>query len=200
VYEQVEAPEAPSEPRKNPHLVRLEEAMSVLIPPLQEQLAEVNKAIEDKKHEQEEVAARFLIELGELREARRVVTHTLRSINPDLAPPLIVKKNGKVKAKAAKRDRSQSLSNQAGVGQEKLDRLTRFLQDHREEINANGGMSARTLVAAHPELHGLIGHRSSIAKAMKVLHEQGLLVLDRWIQGRARDDGSHFPGKYYKVA
>jgi hypothetical protein len=181
-----------STPTKNPYLFRLEEAMSHLVEPLQEQLAEVNGAIEEKEQERAAALTRFLEELDELRRARRMITHALRGINPDLAPPL-----QKKKAKAKKSSGSVS---QTGVGEEKLEIFTTWLQDHRDEINANGGHSARTLVNAYPELTQHIGHRSSVAKAMSALHERGLLHLDRWVQGRASADGSHRPGKYYKVA
>jgi hypothetical protein len=180
--------------RKNPYLTRLEEAMSNLIGPLQEQLAEVNRAIERKEQERDAAAARFGAELAEIREARRAITNTLRGINPDLAPSLY-KKNGK--KKSAKKE--QGTSRHGALGQEKLDRLRDFLQEHRDELNVEGGFKAGMLAERYPEIDALAS-RAALQKALSDLHEQGILHLDRWVKGRATADGTKTPGKFFKVA
>lgn len=160
------------------HLARLAEEVREITQPLVDHMNEVDEEIKTKQEE-----------LQALRDARSQLRAIVKGIDPALVPPLY-KKNGKPKTKPTKKAGSE-------VAADTLAALTEWVQERREELNGNGGFRA---VDIHPRedftLDGL-AHVSRVNKTLALLHDQGVLRLDRWIRGK---DLPHRPtGKFYKV-
>jgi hypothetical protein len=118
-------------------------------------------------------------ELDELRKIRTRLQTMLRAADPTLAPS---------KPKATK--------SKAPASEEKMESLTRWLQERAATLNENGGFSIATLEEYADEL-AQFGQMVTVAKMLPVLHERGVLHLDRYVQGRPT--AGRPVGKFYKV-
>lgn len=130
------------------HVERLDQELAEITQPLVSHLHEVEVEIEQTKQQ-----------LAELIVARRRLTTIVRGINPELAP---AKSNGKAKP---------------GVSQAKLNAVAEWMQEHRDELNKNGGFTAGALFDTGRITH-IIKARSGVNIALRVLHDTGLLRLD----------------------
>ena len=170
------------------HQQRLREELDALATPLVTHIKEIAKEIEGKDLE----IANIQAEIKSLRETRNSIAFLLRRINPDLVPAEIkVPGSATVGKKRAKRHDKRD-----GLGQEKRDQLSEFVQTHREELNSDGGFSITTLLNQFPEL-GQIASKSALGKTLTRLHEDGILHLDHANMGRPSPGRP--TGKFYRV-
>jgi phage host-nuclease inhibitor protein Gam len=126
---------------------------------LDQELAEITQPLVNHLHEVEVEIEQTKKQLTELTVARRRLTAIVRGINPELAP---TKSNGKAKP---------------GISQAKLNAVTEWVQEHRDELNENGGFTAADLFDAGRITH-IIKARSGVNIALRVLHDTGILRLD----------------------
>lgn len=83
-----------------------------------------------------------------------------------------------------------------GFSEERVQAVVEWLQEHREELNANGGFSVPGLLRQPERLEGLpmAKAQSQLAKMFRVLRDREVITLSR--QGRG---GSPRGEKFYKV-
>lgn len=94
-----------------------------------------------------------------LKRAKKQVDAVLRESSRSLGPEPKKKKTGTT----------------TQISQERMQRFEQWLSENREEINAGSGINGSGLAREHSEL---FGNQSSANKALKALHERGVLVLD----------------------
>jgi len=108
-------------------------------------------------------------ELKELKEVRTQIVAILRRIDPSLAPTAKKKPEG------------------APVSEERVREIQEWLLANAEILNANGGITTSSL-RERPDFP--FSNKTATSKALIVLHDRGVLRLDRIGRGAAR---------YYKV-
>jgi hypothetical protein len=112
--------------------------------------------------------------LKELREDRQKLTTVLRRIAPEAVP-------------AAPKKEKKDLPDRPAAGV--MSTLAEWLRNNAATVNENGGFHVTGLVQNFPPVRE-IGNQSTISRAMRWLHEDGVVVIDHMGTG-----GS----KYYKV-
>ena len=150
---------------------------------LQQEIAEITQPLVTHYKEVGEEIGRREKELADLRAARNQLAKTIRSIDPELIEPYFKngKKNGGGKSKSS------------DPSAERVAACLVWLQEHKEEVNANGGFHATGLEARYGEKGDKtfpILYQSGISKVLRRLHNQGALRLDHLGTGGA---------KYFKV-
>ena len=113
-------------------------------------------------------------ELNELRKIRTRLTTMLHAANPESKP--------KSKPKGSQPSEDLVL------------KVMEWLQTRRLELSENGGFRVADLIERDD--FNLTGP-SSLAKAMEVLHEQGVVTLDHWLKGPSTAGNPR--GKFWKV-
>lgn len=146
------------------HIERLQAELAEITQPLVSHYNELDATIKTMEHE-----------IIDLRKARTQLRTTIRSIDPDLIP--VAQSNGKKKLDV------RALN----VARERLDDLTAWLHERKEELNANGGFHVSGLERNYDNLPS---HSATLSAAIRVLHEEGILRLDHSGNGGA---------KFYKV-
>ncbi len=126
--------------------------LAALVKPLREQSGKLDTEIASAE-----------AELKSLLAARREVTKALNLLDPQSAPPV------KTRSKRTKG------GSPGGIAPETLQKISDWLQAHKEELNVDGGFRANA-VASRPDYK--ISSRATFDKAVTVLREQGVLVLD----------------------
>lgn len=174
-------------------LERFNEELRTLSRPLVDHLEAIAMEIEA----QEQEIIRHQQEIKALRASRNKIAHVLRRLDPSLIPEHIRVPGGG--PGPSPRPALKSHHSGPGVSPQILERFTEWLQEHREELNADGGFSPTTLWRTHERTMRdmqLVGD-SRVAKALSILREQQILNLDRWVRGRPQPDQP--TGKFYKV-
>lgn len=152
---------------------------------IQQELAAITQPLVDHYEELDRDITAMQKDIIDLRKARTQLRNVLRGIDPSLVPTY--HSNGKKK----KPDTQYN-------NEETLGALTTWMQEHRDEINAEGGVHASGILDANgknrrPDFNGAeigIRNQSKLSAAMRMLHEQGVLRLDHTGNGGA---------KFYKV-
>jgi hypothetical protein len=135
---------------------RLERELREMAEPLIAQMREIDRLIEERTNE-----------LAELREHAKRLLVIARAVDPEQFAP------------KPQRNRPAEV----GVSEETLQRFHAWLLDNSEEINAGTGVYSSGLYE-DPNFD-LIKNSSQIAKALRELHNRGLLRLDsRGMGGR----------------
>jgi hypothetical protein len=125
--------------------------LAALVKPLREQVGKLDSEI-----------AVTEAELQSLRAARREAARALSILDPQPAEP-------KPRAKRTKGGAP------GGIAPATLQAITGWLQEHKDELNGDGGFRAR-VTAERDDF--TICSRATFDKAIPVLREQGVLVLD----------------------
>jgi len=140
------------------------------------EIAEIAQPLVDHYNEIDRDIRKLQAEIVELRKSREQLRKTIRSINPELIG----------EAKPGPRDRTKP--HVWGISKERIASLGAWLQEHRGELNADGGFHSAGLERTY---NGQLPiPQYGLNKALGALHEQGLIRLDHTGNG-----GS----KYYKV-
>jgi hypothetical protein len=141
------------------------EELAAIVSPLRAQLDILNADIEEKK-----------AELDGLRETRGRVEKTIAFLDPS-TPKRTAKKA---------RTGGRGHGGIGGVSWDAYNVIEKWLREHSDEINANGGMNSREIMRA-----GFTAtSRATLTKALHALHEQGVIRLDHTGSGG---------GLFYKV-
>jgi len=124
-----------------------------LVQPLSLKLTQLETRIEETE-----------AELHELRALKNSLTSVVYKLDPSLAPPPQIKRNG---------GRGK---NEGQISQAKLNEFMDWLNRNRDQINAGVGIYASGLLD-DPDFT-VIRNGSSISKALALFHERGILVID----------------------
>lgn len=153
------------------------------VPLLQARLGELNTEIEAGEEEVSKAKAN----VSKKRDERNAIMSELRKIDPALAPSLYPGRET--------RPKKNGNSKPAGeISAEKMAQLQAWLEEHRHELNANGGF--RPVDIYTREDFEVIKSDSAVNKALNTLREEGYLKLDRWVRGKPQP--GHPTGKFYK--
>jgi hypothetical protein len=134
---------------------QLNTALAEMVAPIQAHLDQIEREIEDAE-----------TKLAALKEARKRATTVLYDADPSLKP-------SKTKSKSNGGTTSR-------ISPARMELFREWVEANRDDINEGVGISGTDLSFKHPEL---FGNQSTANKALKELHEEGVLRLDSMGRG-----------------
>ena len=154
------------------HEARLEKEVAAFMSPLREHFAEVEKEIDQLQKR-----------ISNLRRTREEIRKLVRVTDSSFAVRPHTK-NGSPKKKR---------QGHAGIADEKIQALADWLQERATTLNKDKGFYGMALLRDYPpeESNLPFTNQSTLAKALRVLHDRGVIRLD----GVGGSGGS----KFYKV-
>lgn len=160
-------------------LKRADDRLRINVDPLKESYAEIDAEI-----------TALETKLSKARAVREEVRKAIRRTDPDFGDDLR-KSNGRSNGKV----RGSIGTGQRNFSPERLGTLTEWLRENAEWLNEGDGFMA-TKIAREHKVPGIASSQSTFSKMLLVLHDQGVVRLNRV---GAAEDTNKGRAKYYKV-